>query len=186
MEPVYIEEFVDAVPIQIWIDEVDWMRVTETRMEAFMSDPAGLSYTYGKGAGVRQYMSGPYTPRVVKILEEVNAKRGTSLNGCFLNRYDDAHQHLGWHSDDFLEMDHSEPVSVVSFGEAREIWWRSIEDVKNTPSGSPTPYKSQVLAPGSLFEMPAGFQFLFQHRIPKGSRKMGPRVSLTFRKFNHT
>ena len=100
------------------------------------------------------------------------------MNGAFLNRYENEKQHLGWHSDDFVEMDHTAPVCVVSFGEAREIWWRKIGESGLVPSE-----QRQKLSPGSLFIMPPGFQHTHEHRIPRGDREMTPRISLTFRRF---
>jgi len=159
-----------------------WIDRTSARRECFMSEGGGVSYTYGKGRGVRTYESGPYTEFVEGVLAEVNvemAKRGwTAMNGCFLNCYDNDHQHLGWHADDFDKMDHTAPVVVVSFGEARDIWWRL-----NGEKGEVPLDQRQMLESGSLFIMPPGMQHTHQHRIPKGSRSMGARVSLTFRRF---
>ncbi len=98
------------------------------------------------------------------------------FNVCFLNRYDGARNHLGWHSDDSPGMNHEHPIAVISFGEAREIWWREIGHTGVIPEEN-----RQVLESGSLFLMPVGFQLAYQHKIPKGSHPMGPRVSLTFR-----
>lgn len=42
--------------------------------------------------------------------------------------------------------------------------------------------EKRLLTNGSLFVMPAGMQSTHFHRIPKGGRKMQPRISLTFRK----
>ena len=41
----------------------------------------------------------------------------------------------------------------------------------------------RLLEHGSMFVMPPGMQQTHQHRIPKGSRRMGTRISLTFRAF---
>jgi alkylated DNA repair dioxygenase AlkB len=99
-------------------------------------------------------------------------------NVCFLNRYDDAHKQLGWHSDDSPGMLHEHPIAVVSFGEPRDIWWRP-KDFKGV---IPEEWR-QRLGNGSVFVMPPGFQLTHQHRIPKGDREMGCRVSLTFRRY---
>ena len=98
-------------------------------------------------------------------------------NVCFLNRYDDEKNALGWHSDDSPDTSDAHPISVVSFGEPREIWWR-----KTGTKGIVPESNRKLLEPGSLFVMPPGFQSEFEHRIPKGSRGMDTRVSLTFRR----
>ena len=55
---------------------------------------------------------------------------------------------------------------VLSLGEEREIWWRKIGEKGETP-----PERRQLLESGSLFIMPPGFQQIYEHRIPKGSKK---------------
>ena len=75
-------------------------------------------------------------------------------------------------------MDHDHPIAVVSFGQAREIWWKPQKDTGPVPAD-----QRQLLAHGSLFMMPAGMQRTHFHKIPKGGRKMEPRVSLTFRHY---
>lgn len=141
-------------------------------------------YTYGSGRGIREYTSILMSDFVDEMMCRVNLflagvyPSWGSMTGCFLNRYGDDHDHLGWHADDFAGMDHSRAVVSVSFGEPREIWWRPFG-----ASGEVPPECKQLLGDGSMFVMPPGMQHTHQHRIPKGSRKMGPRVSLTFRAF---
>ena len=97
---------------------------------------------------------------------------------CFLNRYDNQRNHLGWHSDDSPEMDMNHPIAVVSIGAIREIWIKPREFKGEIPLSNRYP-----LASGSLFIMPAGFQESNLHKIPKHDRKCGGRISLTFRKY---
>jgi alkylated DNA repair dioxygenase AlkB len=185
MKPTYIEGFV-AVSMEEFTEDVvkgtPWAEKTTARRECFMSAGGGVSYTYGKGRGVRTYTSIDFTPFVADVMKLVNdemAYRGfRPMNGCFLNYYEHDRQHLGWHADDFEGMDHKAPVCVVSLGEVRDIWWRL-----NGEKGEVPLECRQALGHGSLFVMPPGMQHTHQHRIPKGDRKMGPRVSLTFRRF---
>ena len=156
--------------------DVDWGTYTDARDECFMAHEA-LEYTYGAGNGVRTYKSVPFKPWVLEILTDLNSW-GSTYNVCFLNRYENEKQHLGWHSDDSPGMSRNHPIAVVSFGQEREIWWRKIGQTGLIP-----PEQRQLLAHGSIFVMPAGFQLTHQHRIPKGDRKMGVRVSLTFRHY---
>ncbi len=181
--PTYVPSLFN-VALAPLLTEVPWLRETETRQECFMSDPI-QSYTYGQGRGVRTYTSIPFHPVPQDLMAAVNAHLAAEydpawghFNGCFLNRYDDALQHLGWHADDFERMDHSHPIVVVSVGQPREIWWRTFGQKGEIPDS-----QKQLLGDNSLFMMPPGFQQTHQHRIPKGDRTMGPRVSLTFRRF---
>ena len=181
-DPIYISGFIMDVGIDQLLRDIAWVRVTETRQEAFMSDPI-MSYTYGSGAGTRTYTSTLYEEPVKEIQDRVNTFLETEfgwggMNGCFLNRYDDDRQHLGWHADNFVGMDHSKPIAVVSFGQAREIWWRPFGFKGEIPES-----QRQLLENGSLFIMRPGMQHTHEHRIPKGGRAMTPRVSLTYRRF---
>jgi len=158
---------------------LDWLQVTETRKEYFMSD-VSREYTYGSGDGIRTYKSKPYHPCVSYMqnyhLNEIIPK--CEFNVCFLNRYENEQNHLGWHSDNSPELDQTNPIAVVSLGTEREIWWKR-KDVKGQIPES----QKILLEHGSLFIMWAGFQDHFVHKIPKCDRKCGPRISLTFRKW---
>ncbi len=159
-------------------------------------------YTYGAGRGIRTYTSTEYHAVVLNIQEALNkhimscastypwtpikgadtcgnkCTNNYQYNVCFLNRYDNKEQHLGWHADDSPGMDHKHPIAVVSFGQPREIWWR-----ENGHKGEIPLSQRQLLDHGSLFVMPEGFQLTHQHKIPKGDRTMAPRVSLTYRHY---
>ncbi len=153
-----------------------------------MSNPI-RDYTYGKELNARTYTSVPFHPQVEDWIRSVHLTTQrmhdlparyacTGFNACFLNRYDDERQALGWHSDDSPGQDHDHPIAVFTTGQAREIWTRPIGFTGIIPQEW-----RYLLTPGSLFIMPGGFQQTHQHRIPKGDRKMGTRISLTFRKF---
>ncbi len=151
--------------------EIPWSDRTHARRECFMS-PVEREYTYGSGAGERTYRSVPMLPWVEEIMRKLDGEP----NVCFLNRYEGREHSLGWHSDDSPDTDSGKPISVVSFGQIREIWWRP-EGVKGVVPDE----CRRRLSWGSVFIMPAGFQETHEHRIPKGSHEMTWRVSLTFR-----
>jgi alkylated DNA repair dioxygenase AlkB len=173
---VYIPEW-SNIRLEEIIDRVPWEEQAKTRKECFMSSPV-TSYTYGQGKGVRTYTSIPFTAGVDVVMSRINSSMKTDYNGCFLNRYDSDKQHLGWHADDFVRMDHSHPIAVISLGQPREFWWREFGYKGVVP-----PEQRLLLGSGSLMVMPPGMQQTHQHRIPKGDRDMGPRISLTFRRF---
>lgn len=150
---------------------IPWTERTSARLECFMS-PTPRSYTYGFGRGIRTYESTDMLGWVSEIMAELEG----APNVCFFNRYEDRGNSLGWHSDDSPDTSDASPISVISFGEPREIWWRKIGTKGVVPMEN-----RRLLESRSLFVMPPGFQSAFEHRIPKGDREMGPRVSLTFR-----
>ncbi len=199
---LYVPDMFRVVDVQRLLDETPWVQRTEARLECFFSNKP-RQYTYGAGPGARTYTSLPMGMEgelgygcvvVTMLLRILNAAAGTlsdtatclapvraygaSYNVCFLNRYDHARQHLGWHADDSPEMDHDHGIAVVSFGAPREIWFRE----KGTTGIVPAMHR-MLLGHGSLLVMPPGFQRTWEHRIPKSDRECGPRVSLTYRHF---
>lgn len=188
MKPIYIASaFYGAVSLNDVLYSTPWIQVTDARLECFMAATTD-TYTYGEGRGVRTYMPVPLSPVVARIQEALNGHISHVLNEhpthsgrynvCFLNRYDNASMQLGWHSDDSPGMDHDHSIAVVSFGEPREIWWREKGQTGVIPAE-----QRQLLHDGSVFIMPAGMQRTHQHRIPKGDKPMGTRVSLTYRHY---
>lgn len=158
------------------LENLTWLEVTPARKEFFMSDKP-RTYAYKTFDGLRHYSSTSFAEVVERYRLFLNVP-GVNYNVCFLNRYDDDRNHLGWHADDSPEMDHDHPIAVVSFGAEREIWWKP-----KTHKGTVPPEWRQLLGHGSIFTMPAGFQREFLHRIPKCAHRCGPRVSLTFRRY---
>jgi len=178
MKPIYIANYINKeLLLEAINDTTTWENRTDARSECFMSSPI-RSYTYGSGRGIRTYTSIEPSAIVAALLEYLNKDKNYSFNACFLNRYDTQFQQLGWHADDSPGQDDSHPIAVISFGEEREIWWR-----ENGQSGVIPENQRQKLGNGSLFIMPGGMQQTHQHRIPEGSKEMGRRISLTFRKF---
>lgn len=181
MLPLYFPDFLSGYAYSIIFEHLmglDYLNATEARKEYFMSD-IERTYTYGKGVGQRTYVSKPFSDMVSGIRNLVNVRLHASYDICFINRYDNFKNNLGWHSDDGIEMDNTHPIGVMSFGAEREIWWK------------PQNFKGEVpkenrlkLEQGSLFVMPVGFQELYYHKIPKAdNQNCGTRISLTFRKY---
>ena len=211
---IYGRLFDDVEPIKEHLLALPWETKRSARHEYFMSDHK-LSYSYDKqregAAPVPLYSSKPMTEDVQRIMNGLNYLLESNFNACFLNKYDDHLQHLGWHADDFDGMDQSQPIAVVSFGAEREIWLKdqrgfSCETcngsgeipvgfgltcgvcegsgfTKAPPNGKQPMDQRVLLEEGSLFVMPVGYQSTHFHRIPKHDRPCGWRISLTFRSF---
>lgn len=165
------------------------------RFELFMSD-VPEPYTYGRGRGRRTYAPHPLLPIVARVRDVIAARVGEPAPGTraavgaapvwheavFLNRYDGARDHLGWHSDDSPEMDHGRPICVLSLGAARELQFR--KQLGTLDRGERPVFgevSGVVLEHGSLLVMDAGMQLDWQHRVPKVDRVVDRRISLTFR-----
>ncbi len=187
MKPIYFEKFNSGLnnfghilqcnDILFHINNLPWLDATEARREYFMST-VSREYTYGSGNGVRTYESKPFTDKTDNIRMILNNQLNVEFDICFLNKYDGQKNHLGWHSDSSFSMDQTAPIVSVSFGAEREIWWK-LKDFK----GEIPKENRQLLAHGSLFVMPPGFQELYYHKIPKSDKPCGTRISMVFRKF---
>lgn len=78
--PVFVPDWSHR-SLDVLMREVPWIQRTEARMECFMS-PEPVSYTYGKGRGVRTYESVPMLPGVARMMDRLNAATGCDFNGC--------------------------------------------------------------------------------------------------------
>lgn len=172
----YIPNFIkNADDMFVALQGAEWLRDTNNRCEYYVND-FPLPYTYGRGRGVRTYQVQPYLPSILEIRASLEAHTRTVFEVCFLNRYLNQSDSLGWHADDSPEMDDARPIGIVSFGVEREIWFR--------PKTAPGETQKLKLGHGSLCLMEAGMQDTWDHRIPKASFQCGERISMTFRGYN--
>ena len=184
----YVKDFLspldaDALFCQLR-DDLAWVRHADAPRCEYYVNSFGHPYTYGQNKGRRTYAAQPMHPAIARIKQQAEFITSLRLNVvtrfevCFLNRYLNQSDHLGWHSDNSPEMDDARPIAIVSLGVERQIWFRPIPDVGETQEANTV---AKLLQHGSLCIMPPGFQDKQQHRIPKSSRQCGERISLTFR-----
>ena len=184
MKPIYTADILGDTCFPFSCEEIEeellslkWETKRTARHEYFMAEEK-TDYEYGRKDDGISYSSKEFSPKVKLLMDNLNSFFGLSLNGCFLNKYDNQHQHLGWHADDFDGMRHDQPILVVSFGAEREIW------IKKKGESGVVPIENRfLLERGSCFGMPIGFQDEMLHRIPKHDKPCGWRISLTFRSF---
>jgi alkylated DNA repair dioxygenase AlkB len=161
--------------------ELEWeRRLDAPRCEYYCNDNP-VDYQYGSGRGVRTYSPRKYTVDILYIRNIVEALAFTvfgkhvNFDVCFLNRYLDQTDRLGWHADDSPEMDDDSPIAIVSLGVERDIMFKENADPAN---------KATIrLQHGSVTFMKPGMQDTHQHQIPKAGFECGERISLTFRHY---
>jgi alkylated DNA repair dioxygenase AlkB len=172
---IYIPNFVEnpTVAFAALHTDLKWERRDDVPRYEYYSNDFPRDYIYGVGRGRRAYSPQPYHPTVMAIRAKLEKQLGHIFEVCFLNRYVDQSDSLGWHADDSADMDDARPIVTISLGVEREIWFR--------PKTDPEDIEKLKLAHGSCAIMAAGMQDTHQHRIPKSSRKCGERISLTFR-----
>lgn len=156
----------------LW-DELQWERRGSTPRREYYANDVSVPYTYGRGAGVREYMPQAWHPVMREIQKQLESETGFRFEVCFLNGYEDQSDSLQWHADDSPEMDDLRPICIVSLGAVREIWFR--------PQNDKLDVEKLKLGHGSLCLMAPGMQDTHYHRIPKAGFECGQRISLTFR-----
>ena len=158
---------------------LDWVRIGNTPRSEYYVNVHNVPYTYGREPYSRTYHPQELTPAIQTLMLNLTLLNNENMDVCFLNRYHDGKDQLGWHADDSPEMDDERNIAIVSVGAEREIWFCPKDD------------RSQVsklrLEHGSLCLMAPGMQDTHLHRIPKAGdlRGEGERISLTFRGYVH-
>lgn len=109
---------------------------------------------------------------LIKARIELYAK--INFTGVLLNYYRDGQDSVGWHSDDERELGENPLIASVSFGETRLFQMRHLTDKKIKKANIP-------LTHGSLLIMQGSTQHFWEHRIPKTTKAISPRINLTFR-----
>ncbi len=104
-------------------NELEWERRGDAPRSEYYCNDFPKSYTYGKGRGEREYQPRPYNDTILSIRKSIEAVTNTTFEVCFLNRYLNQSDQLGWHSDNSPEMDDARPIAIVSLGVERDIWF---------------------------------------------------------------
>ncbi|WP_316810866.1 alpha-ketoglutarate-dependent dioxygenase AlkB [Pedobacter heparinus] len=163
--------FVDLSHQVAWKQEsiqVFGKTILQPRFTAFYGDK-GTSYSY---SGITMAAM-PWITAVSQIKENIAAKFDTQFNTCLLNHYRDGTDSMGWHRDNEKKLGKYPFIAAVSFGASRIFQFRHYVNK--------LPIISVELSHGSLLIMKAETQHLWEHRLPKTVKPVGPRINLTFR-----
>jgi len=174
---IYIPHFVENPNEKLAILQttLEWERRGDAPRSEYYCNDFIEPYVYGRGIGRRTYLPRPYVPTILDIRAKLEEYAKCKFEVCFLNRYLNQSDQLGWHADASPEMDDARPIVTISLGAEREIWFRP-----NGPENTQNITKLK-LENGSCCLMLPGMQDTHQHRIPKASFQCGERISLTFR-----
>jgi alkylated DNA repair dioxygenase AlkB len=181
---VYIPDIIpDASAwFQALSTELAWERRPDAPRSEYWETTFGKPYTYGRGRGERTYHPKPSHPIIQTGRDMLTVSTGHLLQGCFLNMYGSARDWLGWHEDDDPGIDHTKPIAVITLGQGRIIQFRErLEPATETTKAVYSEPESLMLEHGSILLMSPGMQHTHQHRIPKASHEVKPRISMTYR-----
>jgi len=135
------------------------------RLTAWYGD---APYTY---SGLRLEPNA-WTPTLLSLKSAVEERVVHPFNSVLLNLYRDGQDFVSWHSDDEKELGRNPVIASISFGATRDFKLKhKYLDYKESIS----------LTSGSLLVMRGETQHYWQHSILKTSRKVEPRINLTFR-----
>lgn len=107
------------------------------------------------------------------LLHRLLLYTGRKYNSVALNRYENGDQHIGFHSDKEHNLVKDVTIAGISFGSRRPM------SFKNKISGRKE--LEVYLDDGSLIYIDYPTNNHWLHAIPKVKKKIGPRISLTFR-----
>lgn len=143
--------------------------VVAPRLSAWYGDP-GASYAY---SGLRLEPK-PWLPALDEIRNRLEQTTGHRFNSVLLNFYRDGRDSMGWHSDDEPELGEEPVIASLSFGGTRRFLLRH---------RTRRELDTLALLPGhgSLILMAGTTQSCWKHAVPKTTRRVDPRLNLTFR-----
>ena len=158
-------------------DNVNWQQeeiklygrvIPLPRLTAWFGDE-GKTYMYS-GITVEPE---PWTPALLEIKSRIEEVSNVTFNSVLLNYYRNERDSVSWHSDDEPELGKNPIIGSVSFGDVRTFQLKHKTDKSLKIS--------KDLPDGSYLEMAGSTQHYWLHQIPKRTRKIGPRINLTFR-----
>lgn len=131
-----------------------------------------LTCWYGKRRSGERPL--PFTPELLAIKNKVESACGVSFTSVLLNLYRDGNDSVAWHRDHDKDFVTNPIVGSVSFGQTRPFQMRHRMDKTVPPLSIPLHHGSFLLMGGAM-------QHAWEHRIPKTTKLMTPRINLTFR-----
>ena len=115
----------------------------------------------------------PFKGSLLKIKNKLESNLNLEFTSCLANLYRNGQDSNGWHADNEKELGKNPIIASISFGEERVFNLKHKHDKILK--------KKIVLQHGSLLLMQGETQHNWLHQIPKTSKKIGPRINLTFR-----
>ncbi|UPK69780.1 alpha-ketoglutarate-dependent dioxygenase AlkB family protein [Chitinophaga filiformis] len=144
-----------------------WQQRTRKMYDRVLPDPRLTAY-YGGSNGFE------WTTELLDIKAKVEAECGIEFDRVLLNYYRDGNDSVSWHSDYLPADGRHHAIASVTFGETRIFKVRPKQHAGAETLDIP-------LTHGSFLLMGETMQDLYEHHIPKTSRKIGARINLTFR-----
>jgi alkylated DNA repair dioxygenase AlkB len=138
------------------------------RLTAWYGEPM-KEYNY---SGIEMKVK-PWTKELLLIKERIEKNACIKFTSVLLNLYRNGNDSVSWHRDNEKVLRVNPIIASVSFGATRTFKFRHIDDH--------TLIRTVALTNGMYILMKGTTQHKWEHTIPKTSREVQPRISLTFR-----
>jgi alkylated DNA repair dioxygenase AlkB len=157
-------------------DQIAWEQHTLTLYGRTTLTPR---LTAWMGDGVYRYSGivnepAPWPEALASLGGRLRQELGMDFNSCLANLYRDGTDSMGYHSDNEPELGPRPTIASVSLGDRRRFVLRQ------RTTGARW---SWDLGQGDLLVMRDESQSHYAHAVPKTSHPVGPRMNLTFRRF---
>lgn len=153
------------------LSETPWKQEQITIHGKTMKTPRLIAW-YGKHRSGKP--DTPLTPTLQDIKAKVEEHSGIKFTSVLLNLYRTGQDSVAWHRDHEREFGANPIIGSVSFGETRPFQIR--HKFKRELKMMEIP-----LNHGSFLLMAGPMQHYWEHRIPKTTKAIKPRINLTFR-----
>jgi alkylated DNA repair dioxygenase AlkB len=162
---------------QTLLQKAPWKQNTQKMYDKMVLTPR-LTAWFGDDKksyhlGGNEFKVNEWLPELSDLKDKIEKFSGYEFNSVLLNLYRDGNDSVAWHRDKESELGNRPVIASVSLGQVRNFDFRNVEDHQKK--------YSLALQNGSLLIMKGDLQVNWEHRIAKSTRKMKPRINLTFR-----
>lgn len=152
------------------VDRLTWRQHTVPMYDRYVEEPRLTSWWTPA--------SGPEPLAVLSTARHALSRHyGRAFGSIGCNLYRDGNDSVAWHGDRLIDKFDAN-IAILSVGEPRALNLRPKPGCAESAGGRS---KSFALGEGTLFVMGGTCQATWQHCVPKTSRHVGPRMSITFR-----
>jgi len=141
-------------------------KIMQPRLTAWLGEKP---YTY---SGITMEPQ-PFGLTMKAIKTKVEAFTQCTFNTALLNLYRNGTDSMGWHRDNEQALGPEPIIASISFGAVREFQFRHYQTKEHL--------QKLPLAHGSLLMMRGTTNTFWEHRIPKTTKPLLPRINITFR-----
>jgi len=159
------------------LNDTPWKQNTQKMYDKVVITPRLIAW-YGDSKkmyhlGNNDFRVNEWSAELINLKEKIETLSGYTFNSVLLNLYRDGNDSVAWHRDKESELGNRPVIASLSLGQVRNFDFRKVDDHQKK--------YSLALENGSLLIMKGNLQVNWEHRIAKSTRKMNPRINLTFR-----